>query len=165
MKKTLSSFAPLLALVAVAALCITGHFINEARAGDQWFCQLTSTDAGATNVCALPPSTPGAQTAAGVSGQQFDIYCAIPSCFKTDTLTGSPLDGGFVGDAGLSCLVDVPAYVYSGNSLANQNASACSGLGAMPKCRFIGGKHLGIVALAQDAGNPNCSVSSVIGGG
>jgi hypothetical protein len=159
--KTFPKFLPVLsALAIVGAIAFTGHLVKEAFAADQWIGQLSSTDAGATNVLALPPQSPGVATAGGALNQQFDIWCAIPACFKTDTLAS-----GVVGDGGINCASDVPAFVYNGASLANQNASGCTGLGYLPRCRFTGGKHLGIVALAADAGNPACVVSTVIGGG
>ena len=148
----------------VAALLVSKHhnvkLIEEAQAADMWICNLSSTDAGATNVCTWPQSSPWSMhPSSNQYGQTIDIWCAIPACYKTDVVTG-----GVVGDGGINCANDVPAWVYNGASTANQNATSASGLGQLPRSRFVTGKHTGIWALAVDAGNPNCSVSIVVGG-
>lgn len=126
----------------------------EAKAADALQCVLTSTDAGPTNTCAL------------LGNQQlYEIWCAIPACYKTDKLVGTAgANSGTIGDGGINCAFDVPAYVYNGASLANQNTSGPQGVPSLPRFQFNAGIHTGIWAFAADGGNPACNVSLVIGG-
>jgi len=156
--KTLFTLA-LCAFVGTMAL-----MTKRAHAADLWQFQLTSTDAGPTEVEALRTQ------------QQYDIWCNIPSVFKTDRLgAGTTGLGGtaVLGDGGIFMSVDVPAQVFqlpastAALSYANWNGNGLQGgasVANIPRGRFFSGNHNGIWALAIDAGNPACNVSLVVGG-
>lgn len=159
MKRLFSMFCAV-AVLAVATFAVTR--VPEAQAANVFKFQLVSTDAGATEVEALAPQ------------QIYELWCAIPACYKTDKLVGTPGLGGtgVVGDGGITCsptsMVDMPAAVFSNAGvLATWNATGtgATALNGLPRYRFNSGNHTGILAWALDAGNPACSVSLVVGGG
>lgn len=139
-------------ILAVPLLMIGNHFVSKAIAGDIFAFQLASTDAGATQVAALQ------------AYQTYDIWCQIPSCFKTDIMNAA---GTVVGDGGINCTVDMPAQVFQNAGVLstwNTTAQTANPQTAIPRGRFYSGLHTGIVAYAMDAGNPQCNVSLVYNG-
>lgn len=147
-----------LVLVGIAALFAVANYaahkrvsvVSEAEAANVWKAQLTSSDAGPT------------QTQSILAHQTYEIWCAIPSCYKT-----GPLVSGVVDDGGISCANDsVPACTLNPAGQANLNGSACQSSGSIsvPRFRFNSGIHTGIWAVAADGGNPACNVSLVQGG-
>lgn len=102
----------------------------EARAAEIWKYQLTSSDAGQTNVGAL------------LTNQTYAILCDTPAVFQTST------DAGLV----LDVTKDRPAPArrrFDNGAIAEPIP--------MP-LEFPSGPHTKIAALALDGGNPACNV-------